>query len=313
MFLAISSLDDPSVPYVERFLPDKFFLLTTRDILQSKTWTYHLRNGKTEITLNGRKIRDVRSVWYRQYLLVQGFELPVAKGKQKYAQDAIRYFNRLLFAQFPEALWVSNFFAVEAADDKLRQLQVASNLGLRVPDTIITSSSKSAFEFVRRHKAAIAKPNYSARYQEGDQEYVFYTSRINESTDFSGLKLAPAIIQQAITVDKELRITVVGNSVFAASVEVDEDKHAAHIRDWRVADMADMRLAAFDLPVKIQQKCISLVKELGLQFGAIDMIVDPQGEYWFLENNPAGQWFFVEQATGLPIGKAIAGLLISGK
>jgi hypothetical protein len=32
-----------------------------------------------------------------------------------------------------------------------------------------------------------------------------------------------------------------------------------------------------------------------LNYGAIDLIVTPDNEYVFLENNPAGQFLFVEQ------------------
>jgi biotin carboxylase len=44
-------------------------------------------------------------------------------------------------------------------------------------------------------------------------------------------------------------------------------------------------------------------------YGAIDMRRTPDGEYYFLEVNPAGQWHFVEHRTGLQITKAMAGLL----
>lgn len=66
---------------------------------------------------------------------------------------------------------------------------------------------------------------------------------------------------------------------------------------------------AHDFPADLAEKCVRLLKELGLGFGAIDMLVDSAGEYWFLENDPNGQWAYVEQATGQPIGKAIADLL----
>ena len=50
---------------------------------------------------------------------------------------------------------------------------------------------------------------------------------------------------------------------------------------------------------------------LGLVYGAIDMRLTPNGEYVFLEVNPAGQWLFIEQATGQPISAAIAEALIA--
>ena len=49
------------------------------------------------------------------------------------------------------------------------------------------------------------------------------------------------------------------------------------------------------------------------QYGAIDMIVTPQGEHVFLELNPNGQFGWIQERTGLPLYEAMADLLISGK
>ncbi|MEV4245300.1 hypothetical protein AB0J63_18065 [Streptosporangium canum] len=50
----------------------------------------------------------------------------------------------------------------------------------------------------------------------------------------------------------------------------------------------------------------------GLTYGAIDLILTPDGRYVFLEINPNGQFLWIEDATGLPIGAAIGDLLMSG-
>lgn len=50
---------------------------------------------------------------------------------------------------------------------------------------------------------------------------------------------------------------------------------------------------------------------LGLRFGALDFLVTPSGEWYFLEVNPNGQWAWIEQETGLPISSAIADALIA--
>jgi glutathione synthase/RimK-type ligase-like ATP-grasp enzyme len=49
--------------------------------------------------------------------------------------------------------------------------------------------------------------------------------------------------------------------------------------------------------------------KLGLNFGAVDMILTPDGRYVFLEINPNGQWGWVEDLTGMPISEEIIGLL----
>ena len=49
-----------------------------------------------------------------------------------------------------------------------------------------------------------------------------------------------------------------------------------------------------------------LVRRLGLAYGAIDLVLTPDGRYVFLEINPNGQYLWIEQLTGLPISEAIA-------
>lgn len=63
-----------------------------------------------------------------------------------------------------------------------------------------------------------------------------------------------------------------------------------------------------NLPKEIGIKCINVVKALGLKFGAFDFMLDSDGQYWFLEVNPNGQWGFVELEAGIPISEGFAQL-----
>ncbi len=45
-------------------------------------------------------------------------------------------------------------------------------------------------------------------------------------------------------------------------------------------------------------------------FGAFDFSVTPDGRWWFLECNPAGQWGWLAEQTRLPIAEAIADELV---
>ena len=75
-------------------------------------------------------------------------------------------------------------------------------------------------------------------------------------------------------------------------------------------DMANARISPVELPDQVQALLKDFMKRLGLQYGAIDMRLHPDDEYVFLEINPAGQWLFVEQATGQPIAASIARILV---
>ncbi|MFW0837795.1 MAG: hypothetical protein ACKKL5_02230 [Candidatus Komeilibacteria bacterium] len=67
------------------------------------------------------------------------------------------------------------------------------------------------------------------------------------------------------------------------------------------------------LPVDIENMIYSFMKKMSLNYGCIDMIVKPSGEYVFLEVNSNGQWYFIQLNTGAQIAKAIANQLVGNK
>jgi D-alanine-D-alanine ligase-like ATP-grasp enzyme len=64
------------------------------------------------------------------------------------------------------------------------------------------------------------------------------------------------------------------------------------------------------LPFETAAKLRELMARLGLTYGAIDLRLTPEGRYVFLEINPAGQFLYIEQATGQPIAAALAQTLL---
>jgi glutathione synthase/RimK-type ligase-like ATP-grasp enzyme len=122
-----------------------------------------------------------------------------------------------------------------------------------------------------------------------------------------------SFVQEYVSKSFELRVTIVGEDVFTARIdnqELEEDKGKV---DWRQGYDSGLRLSEFLLPETIKDKCLTLVHALGLNFGCIDLIVRPDGEYIFLECNPNGQWLWVELETGMKISKSIARFLTENK
>lgn len=118
--------------------------------------------------------------------------------------------------------------------------------------------------------------------------------------------MTPCIYQQYIKKKHELRITVVGEEVFAAAVN-SQDFEETKI-DWRRENLEFYKTS---IPKHIEVKCIEIVKKLGLHFGAIDLILDKDDNYVFLEVNPNGQWAWIESQTELPISEAIIKFLFT--
>ena len=71
------------------------------------------------------------------------------------------------------------------------------------------------------------------------------------------------------------------------------------------------RIEEVKLPPRVMKALRLLMRRLGLVYGAIDMRLTPDGEYIFLEINPAGQWLFIEAMTQQTITQDLAKLLVA--
>ena len=67
-------------------------------------------------------------------------------------------------------------------------------------------------------------------------------------------------------------------------------------------------VAYITLPREIERKCVSVVRNLGLVFGGVDLALVGDS-YVFLEVNPTGEWAWLVDAAGLRIDKAICDCL----
>ena len=202
------------------------------------------------------------------------------------------------------ARWLNSPLAILAAENKPRQLSIAYDLGFAIPDTLVTNDFKRAQSFLSEG-TSVAKPLREALLEENEKERVIFTSRLDElvGADEGRVVAAPIIFQREIRKHSDIRATVVGNAVYTA--EILSQEHDETMTDWRRGSRPDLPHKPHELPNDLYTKCVSIVQRLGLRFGAVDLILDKSGSYWFLEVNPNGQWAWIENRTGLPLTKAI--------
>jgi glutathione synthase/RimK-type ligase-like ATP-grasp enzyme len=313
MVIIISNPEDAHPGFVTKHLKNDYIILDAGDIIAKRALTYTLRKGKLEVRYNGKLLSNVTGVWVRRPRRAgRTLEFPVRDEHFDYVTDALNAHIRQLYSLFSEATWVSSNFHIARAENKVFQLETAAKLGMNIPETIVTSDPKEARSFVEQHKKVIVKPlsRYAPRLD--DKVSLILWSHVitpQDSINYEGLHLAPSIFQQAIEPAYELRVTVVGDEAFAAKITVENE--LPNVRDWRVDqhDEAIVQMEAYSENDSLLRQCITYTQKLGLNYGALDIIVDKQGVAWFLEINPNGQWAFVEHRTGQPIGKALARLL----
>lgn len=208
-----------------------------------------------------------------------------------------------------EGRWLNSPFSILRAEDKPRQLTLAHELGFNVPETLITNDYDQASTFVDGLNV-IGKPLRKALIERGETGEVLFTSRLDNLApeDRNAVALAPIILQREVRKQCDIRATVVGDVVFAAGI-YSQDQEETKV-DWRKGSRLDLRHEIVELPTKIREQCVGLARRLNLSFGAVDLILDKEGRYWFLEINPNGQWAWIERRTGLPISSAIVDRLV---
>lgn len=210
-----------------------------------------------------------------------------------------------------EAFWVNPPDAAISAGRKIIQHKLATEIGMKTPSTIFTNDPRSIRRFMEQHGGKIVYKTFQASsWQNADERWFSFTALLTESglVEDALLRATPGIYQEVVPKDHELRITVMGNHVFAIKIFPQETDSGA--LDWRKSDT--LRFEPSELNPSVKEGCIALLKRLGLVFGCIDFIVTPSGEHIFLEVNEMGQFLFLEQQTGLPLIDALAEFLLQG-
>lgn len=316
--LIVSTKYDPHVDFLiprltERHIP--FVRFNTEDFpLRSKLTVNFDESGRHReiLSLPNSPVtagEDIISVWYRRpapFEFPEEFALAVRMFAEEETRDMIRGLWELL-----DCLWVNHPEHIRRANSKLHQLNIAHQIGLEIPNTIVTNDPDQARKFIGFCRSGvIVKPLSRGLVDEHGQPMAFYTSVVEpeQVRQIQLIQYTPTFFQEYIPKDVELRITVVGNQVFTAEIHSQQRDDTRH--DWR-RNALTLEHKEHQLPEDIRLKCIQLTKAFNLEFGAIDMILTPDGRYVFLEINPNGQWAWIEELTGLPISEALIGLLIS--
>jgi len=274
---------------------------------------FEFENGET------LKSKDIKSVYNRRQESPKAHKGLKSRKVKEYIVRESQYFLDAL-PKVLNAFWFSNQDSIINASCKPYQLIQAQKVGFKTPDTIITNSGKQVLEFAEESDLkeiaikSLNTPGFISGHGRNRMALAFYTQKVNRR-ELPKLALraqnCPTTFQPYIEKDFELRITVVGEKIFPCAIHSQKAVRTKY--DWRKYDIPNTPHEVFKLPIDVEMKCLSLIKNLGLVFGCIDMIVTPNGEYVFLEVNPNGQWLWVEKLTGFPIGDSIVDALVRGK
>lgn len=247
---------------------------------------------------------EVDAVWLWRVWPPQLDERLPAAQREAATRESLTAFRGLLdlLADVP---WIDAIDPNRCAENKTRQLRLAARLGLSIPPTLITADPEAARRFFFAHDSqVITKLQTSLGHSmAGGGGLPTRLLRVEDLDALAGLRHCPMMFQRYVPKQWELRIAWVDGHAFVGAL----DGQLCGV-DWRYESSASWK--PHTLPPAIHDRLAQLMTALGLRQGAIDMIVEPSGDYVFLEVNPHGEWGMLERDLELPIAAAIADALI---
>lgn len=264
--------------------------------------------GHERESLNIR-LHDARVVWFRRIGMPQLNSAIVDKAHRAFALNETEQMLSGISALLSDKFWVSDYWSTKRACNKIYQLVIAKQVGFNVPRTIVTNSPSEAKLYYDDNKQIVYKTLASPSIVYNDRRTLIYSRLLSDGdmTCVDSVRYCPCQFQEYIDKSYEVRATYIGGRIFAAMIR-SQDRAATRV-DWRASMNAEM-YSVCDLPQDIEVKICEFMKQIGLKYGALDLIVTPDDEYIFLEVNPHGAWGWIESATSLPISKSLCEYLL---
>lgn len=245
----------------------------------------------------GRGWQDARRGWLRR-LAPPGWHAGVELGTRRAAEAGawLALLGALTESGMP---WLSSYWAVTRAENKLVQYAAAAEQGIRVPASAVAARPEDLP--IELGDPLVLKPLGVGEFVEDEIAHAVY-ARAVERTDPALVELvdAPFIAQRRIDASEHLRVVTVGHDVWSCRLEAE-----GLPIDWRRSDSAHSSWQPASSP-SIENDAQRLAVRLKLGYSSQDWILDGDGVAWLVDVNPAGQWLFLPMPVATEVTNAIA-------
>lgn len=295
---------------------EKFIRINETDILNIKV---EINNKEESVSLYEKNkhinLCDINSYWYRRgNFQIKNQLLPnknsVTKIINNYVLDESEHLSMFLHDATNEIISINSYH--DTYINKLCVLKKAKQLGIRIPDTLITSDKKDLKEFYQKHENIISKPiREGLSFILKNINYYLHTNKLTQKDieDFPE-KFSHMLFQNEVEKKYELRIFYLFGKFYASAIFSQNDpKTKIDFRNYN--EDKPNRVVPYILPSILKKKLHKLLTSMKLNSGSLDIIVDKNDEYIFLEVNPIGQFAQVSKPCNYYLEKLIAQRLIS--
>lgn len=260
------------------------------------------------------KLSDFKAIWYRR-----GWIIPNQYIFDKENNVLNKEINKQLYTEISTLndYFISSLekISINSPNDlslnKLKALKEASKIGIKTPNTLISSQKKDLINFKKQYNNIITK-NYSQGVfiNYNNNNLIGFTSIVTDKMIKSlPSKIFPTMFQEMIDKEFELRVFFIEGEFYSSAIfSQNDEKTKIDFRNYN--NSKPNRTPPYTLPIFMKKKLKLLMNELKLNSGSIDVIVDKNGDYVFLEVNPIGQFAQVSYPCNYFLEKRMAEKLI---
>lgn len=267
--------------------------------------------GPLSLTIDGSRMSDAPVIWDRANLDPGTALYP--EGDDAEARDFAAHEWRSLYRMVlgsGQPLVVNSVRSRQHLD-KPHQQTIAAGVGFAVPRTLITNDRAALRRFAKAGQGAIIMKSLSGvkvRSAASDEEHFnVMTMRVSpeaiEAASDAELRYCPHLVQNEIVKDFELRVVWVAGTAIA--FRIGSQQFAWSETDWRNGTRA-IAFEPYSLPADVGERIDRFMETMGLWSGSLDLIVDRDGQAWFLECNQQGAWGWLNHRCGGEIGRLFA-------
>jgi hypothetical protein len=191
---------------------------------------------------------------------------------------------------------VNRYSASRLVRNKAVQLRLAAGAGLKVPETLMANSPAAVREFFDRnpHQAICKAFATHVWQQQGSTDVTvtetFFLDRADLPADDEVFTYAPAIYQAKVRKQFDVRAVLMGERVYSFAVRT-----PANSLDWRHdAALRNVAVERIATPAAVENGILRFAAAAGVCTGSLDLAVDRNGEWWFLEINEQGQFLWLD-------------------
>ena len=291
------------MPYQRINLEDAYFV--DKIELDNGLIEFIIHNSKQKIEFS-----KIKSFWYRRgrfNIIMPEIDIKnsaISAQVKHHLKQEIHDLETFFYSLLDQIPHIGGYERREM--NKTKVVFHASKLGLKIPKSIITHQKDDILNyfsdtFITKGISQVFIPVIE------NEGYITYT----ELVDISKIPKTffPSLFQENIVKEADIRVFYLCGEIYSMAIRSQENTQTNI--DFRKYDgFKPNRCVPFNLPKDIEQKLTDLMKIVNLETGSIDLILDKNKDFFFLEINPVGQFSMTSMPCNYHLESKIAQLLI---